>query len=287
MFKGVSSLVCLLPYSLLLKLGACLGRIYYHVAVRQRERALEQIQQSLGIPPQEARVIITRMFIKLGQTFLEVLYMPALNAERMAEYITVENRHYIEEALAEGKGVPILTGHVGNWEWLAAWLAFNGFPITAIAKSQPNDQHTKLINEFRDKVGVKVFCRGTSEMLAAARALKAKKLLGFLADQDAGVYGIFIKFLGKMASTPTGIAYFTRKFDSPVLPIFMTRRPEGGHRMVVGPILRFAKSDDQAADYQLITTETTQALEAFIMKYPDEWIWFQKRWNTEWVGEQS
>jgi len=287
MFKVASRLLCLLPYSLLLKIGALLGRLYYRIAARQRNRALTQIQRSLAISPIEAEGIIRSLFTKLGQTFVEIMYMPVLTPAKIDEYVTFENRHYVAEALAEGKGVAVLTAHVGNWEWLAATLSLSGFPTTAIAKSQPNDQHTKIINEFREKVGVEVFCRGTIEMIAAARALKKGKILGFLSDQDAGVNGIFINFLGKMASTPSGVAYFVRKFDIPVVPMFLVRRPGGGHRVIISPPQHFSKTEDEAADYYRITAQITQIIEDVIRQYPDEWLWFQKRWNTEWVGGQN
>lgn len=287
MIKMTSRLVCLLSYPLLLKLGRLLGLAYYHLASRQRNRALAQVRESLGVSPQEAAQIVRSLFLNLGQTFLEVMYMPTLSPDRMQRYVTMENRHYLDEAVAAGKGVAVLTAHIGNWEWLGAALALFGYPVASIVKSQPNDQHTQILNEYRQMVGIKVFTRGTSDLVAAAKALKQGRVLGFFSDQDAGVHGIFIKFLGKMASTPTGIAVFARKFDIPVIPVFMVRRPEGGHRILVSPPLSFEKTADQQADIQRFTAQATQVIEDLIRKYPQEWLWFQKRWNTKWAGEQA
>lgn len=285
--KITSRLVCLLPYSWILALGKILGRIYYRLAGRQRERALLQIKERLGVPQGEAEQIIRRLFIKLGQTLLEVMYLPALTPATMEQYVEIENRHYLDAAVAEGKGVAVLTAHIGNWEWLGAGLAMYGFPVASIVKRQPNDQHTRILNEIRQKVGIEIFSRGTTELVAAAKALKKGRVLGFFSDQDAGPNGIFVEFLGKLASSPAGLATFARKFEVPVVPAFIVRRPEGGHRIIVGPAFRFVPGNDPATDCRNFVAYTTKIIEQTIRSYPDEWLWFQKRWNTKWAGEQA
>lgn len=285
--KIASRLVCLLPYSLLLTVGKLLGMVYYHVAARQRERALAQIQESFTISRPEAEIIIKSLFTKIGQTFFEVMYMPSLTPEKIEQYIQLENKHYLSEALAEGKGVAVLAAHIGNWEWLGAALAMSGFPVASIVKRQPNEQYTKILNEYREMVGIEIFTRGTTELVAAVKALKKGRVLAFFSDQDAGDKGIFVNFLGKMASSPGGLALFSRKLGVPVIPIFMVRRPEGGHRAIISPPIHFEPTENEAEDLYRFTKETTQIIEDMIRQYPDEWLWFQKRWNTQKVGEQA
>jgi KDO2-lipid IV(A) lauroyltransferase len=285
--KIISRLVCLLPYPLLLRLGGILGHLYYHIAARQRERAIAQIKERLGISQQQAEQIIHSLFFKLGKTFLEVMYMPTLTLAKIKQYVEIENSHYLAEAAAKGKGVALIASHFGNWEWMGAALAMNGFPVASIVKRQPNDQHTRILNEYRELVGIEIFTRGTTELVAAIKALKQGKILGFFSDQDAGPNGLFVNFLGKMASTPTGLAVFVRKLGIPVLPVVIIRRPEGGHKLIISPPLNFAKSDEEDADIYQLTLAATRIIEENIRQYPDEWLWFQKRWNTKWEGEQA
>ncbi|AIF53755.1 lysophospholipid acyltransferase family protein [Pelosinus sp. UFO1] len=280
LLKSISRMVCLLPYSWVLFLGRRLGKLYYHIAARQRRRALEQMQESLGISDEEAQKNIVSLFTKLGQTFLEVLYTPVLKIENVHQYITIENRHYLTEAVEQGRGVVLLTAHIGNWEWLGAALAMNGFPMAAVIKRQPNDQHTRILNEYRELVGIEIFSRGTAELVSAAKALKQGKILGFLADQDAGVNGLFIEFLGKMSSTPTGPTIFAKKFKAPVVPSFIVRSPEGGHRVLIGEPFYYEDTGNVEEDTRNLTVKMTQIIEQTIRQYPDEWLWFQKRWNT-------
>ena len=289
--KSFSFIVCLLPYSWILFIGNHIGKLYYHIAGRQRERAISQMQESLGLSLEVAQENIYRLFKNLGKTFFEILYMPALSTENIQKYVTIENCHYLEDAMGNGQGVVILTAHFGNWEWLGATLGLEKFPIAGVAKSQPNDQHTRILNEFRQMTGMELFLRGTSEMINAARALKQGKILGLVADQDAGPTGVFVDFFGKMSSSPLGPAFFARKFKAPVVPIFMVRKPEGGHRMICQEPLYYEDTGRADEDNYRFTVKTTKKIEDIIRLYPDQWLWFQKRWNTkqptERIGEQA
>ncbi len=271
----LSRIVCCLPHSFLLTLGKGMGILYYRLIKKQRERAVRQMMDGLGISEAEARETVRLSFINLGRNILEILYMPNLNKDNIDEYISFENREYIESAVAEGKGVVIFTAHIGTWEWLSAAFLLTGIPATAIAKKQPNEQYTRVIDDLRATIGMEVFSRGTSELFAAARALKAGKLLGFLADQDAGPGGAFIDFLGKTASTPLGPAVFAKKFGSPVVPAFILRRSD------LGKPMHFDKSSgDTDQELYDMTVELTRILERVIRENPTQWLWFQHRWNT-------
>ena len=277
----LSRIVCLLPHSFLLTLGKGMGILYYRLIKKQRERAVRQMMDGLGISEAEARETVRRSFINLGRNILEILYMPNLNRDNIHQYISFENREYIESAVAEGKGVVIFTAHIGTWEWLSAAFLLTGIPATAIAKKQPNEQYTRVIDDLRATIGMEVFSRGTSELFAAARALKAGKLLGFLADQDAGPGGAFIDFLGKTASTPLGPAVFAKKFGSPVVPAFILRRSDGRHKVWLGKPMHFDKSSgDTDQELYDMTVEMTRILERVIRENPTQWLWFQHRWNT-------
>ena len=202
LLKLISRIVCLLPYRLLLILGDWLGRIYYLVAKPQRQRAKSQIQERLNLSPADASQTIRRLFVHLAQTFLEVLYMPRLNHTTISDYASIENRHYLDHAIAQGKGVIILAAHLGNWEWLGAALALNGYPVASIIKIQRNDQHSRLINEYRRQTGITLYSKGSSDVVGVVRALKRGQVVGFFSDQNAGRTGITLDFFGKPSSTP-------------------------------------------------------------------------------------
>ena len=276
----LSWVACRTPYSWLMAAGKGLGILYFKFIKKQRNRAVKQMMESLHNSQEEAEKLIRASFINMGKNFMEALYMPALNKENFHKHIEIDHLEIMEQALAEKHGVVVLTGHVGNWEWLSAAFTMNDMPVTAIAKPQPNMDYTNALNELRSKINVEIFSRGTSELLSAAKALKKGKILGFLADQDAGPGGAFIEFLGKTASTPMGAAVFAKKFNSPIVPAFILRQPDGHHRVEIGEIMRYEDTGDSDKDLFDLTYKMTKFLEKKILDNPTQWLWLQKRWNT-------
>ena len=210
-----------------------------------------------------------------------MFYMPALNSQNIKKLVQFDRPDILDAAMAENRGVVMLACHMDNWEWLGAALALNGYPLSAVEKPQPNRIYSDFMNELRRGVGQEIFSRGTSEILGCARAMKKKRMLGLIADQDGGYDGIFVSFFGKMASTPTGPAYFARKFKAPIVPIFIVRNPDGyGHKAIVSDIIHYPFTGDQRADDYAVTLQMTQQVEKVIREYPSNWLWFQHRWNT-------
>ena len=276
----LSRIIRLLPYDLLLFFGRVFGNLYYLLIKKQRERAVAQMMPALNISEAEARKLVRESFVNLARNVFDILYMPNLNEKKLSNYIEIEHLERMRAALLEGHGVVVLTGHIGTWEWLSAAFSLNGMPVTAIAKLQPNAEYSRVLDDLRATIHVEIFNRGTNELRAAGRALKDGKILGFLADQDAGPGGAFINFLGKTASTPMGPAVFSRRFGAPVLPAFIIRKENGRHLVKIGEVMHFEDTGDTDADLLRFTEKMTKILEEVIRENPTQWLWFQKRWNT-------
>lgn len=288
LIKLISKLVCLLPYRVILWIGRGVGRLYYRLFKKQVNRAIAQIKDRLGYTQIQAEELAYSMCKNLGMTLMEVLYIPNLNRDNIRDFVTIENPEYIEQALAMKRGVVALAAHTDNWEWQGAALALYGYPLTSMVKPQPNPVHTKLLTEYREMTGIETFLSGTNDIIAAARAMKKGKLVGFIADQDGDVGGIFVKFFGKMASTPVGPAFFANKFKAPILPLFIVRNPDGvGHRIVSKPPFFYENTGDEQADMLRVTEQMVKVTEEIIAEHKDNWIWFMRRWNTPYMGKDK
>ena len=87
LLKAISTFVSWLPYKLVVIIGKGLGRIYHKAAKKQRIRAEKTIKERLGYSDQQAYETIRRVFIQLAITFMEMLYMPALNKDNIKKYV--------------------------------------------------------------------------------------------------------------------------------------------------------------------------------------------------------
>lgn len=279
--KVLSFIFSHMPYGMLIALGKGAGKIYYYVAKKQRLRAEETIKECLGYSDAEANIAIHELCKNLGMTFLEIFAMPSLNRDNIGRYVKIQNREVLDRALAEKHGVVLVACHMDNWEWLGATLALNGYPMSAVEKPQPNRVYSVFMNELRRGAGQEIFSRGTTEILGCARAMKKGRIVGLVADQDGGETGIFVPFLGKMASTPQGPVYFARKFKAPIIPVFILRNTDGkGHVLSFGEPVVHRDTGNRVEDDYVATLAYSRQVEEMIKKYPNQWIWFQHRWNT-------
>ena len=285
LYRVIVKLVCLLPYSLIVFLGRGVGCLYYLFAIKPLASARKNIRERLNLPEQEAETIIRAMCTNIGITCMEMLYMPALSADNIRQFVKMEREDLLREAVAENKGVVILAIHMDNWEWLGAALSLYGYPLTSFIRKQPFESVNHLLKYLREGVGIELFARGTNETIIAARAMKKGKMLGFIADQDGGGGGIFVPFLGKMASTPVGPAFFAKKFSAPIIPIFIIREPDYLHKVIVYDKFYYEDTGDEQTDMYNCTSKMVKIVEEVIRRYPDQWLWFQRRWNTPYKGE--
>lgn len=276
--KLFSRFLCLLPYGFLLWLGKILGFLYYHAGTRQRERATNQMMRGLAISRAEAVPVVKRVFHHAVLNMLEFFYLPKMSLSNIDKYIVCEGLSHLDQALAKGKGAILLTAHFGNWELCAITLSMLKYPMTGIGKQQPNAGITALLTEYRSRFGGEVYYKGAA-IRNVIKALKKNKLVYIVSDQDGGSDGIFIDFLNKPASTPAGPAAFARKCSAPVIPVFM-RRAGRKHLLVIDPPLTLQETGDIEKDIRENLVTMTKRVEEQIRRYPDEWLWFQKRWNT-------
>ena len=116
----LSWLACRTPRPLLLGAGWVLGNLYYLLIPKMRRRSVEHMMPALGIDEREAKRLVRASFINMARNVLDILAMPMLNEQNLSDYIEIDHLERMQEALAEGRGVVVITGHVGFWDWLSA-----------------------------------------------------------------------------------------------------------------------------------------------------------------------
>ena len=274
--RGLVSVLGRLPLALGLPLGRALGALGFRVAARERAIASAQLSRALGIAPSSPRLraLSRGVFAHLGTSAVEVCRALRDPGALGGVVFTDATRRALDEALAEGRGAVLATGHIGNWELLAAALARGGFPLTAVVKASYDPGITRSIERARGRLGVETVHRsGAGTAAAMLRALRRGRILGLLIDQDTRASGGFVPFFGEPAFTPTGAAAIALRTGAPLLVGAIRRTPRGGH---VVEIERCAPFADPLAG----TAALTAVLERAIRRHPSQWVWFHERWRT-------
>ncbi len=191
----------------------------------------------------------------------------------------VTGEEFLSEALEKGKGAIILTGHLGNWELLAAWLCQRGYPLTAIVRDPDDDDYRQTILDFRTRVGLKTLPK-TANMKAAVDLLRKGGFLGILSDQLAGCNeGLPVPFMGHSAYTFAGAASLGILAGCPILPVFSFREAPFHHRVEIDAPIPFPEGKDRKERVLELTRRCNQAIENAIRRAPGQWLWLHRRWG--------
>ena len=279
--KLIGCFVSRLPRPATLALGGRLGALIFWLARRQRELACQQLQRSLDLPDERRiRAIAKQCFENLGKTVLEFMQFPHINSKKIQQYVSFEGIQHAEQALAQGKGAIILTGHFGNWELLAAGISATIAPLTPIVRELRSPRLNALVSSYRERAGYATIDRDTG-IRHALRCLKRNELLGIVADVDTSVSGVFVDFFGQPAYTPYSPVAIALKTGAAILPTFIVRQSDGSHRAIIEPPLVLQRTDVKEKDLVTNTQKFTKIIESYIRQYPTQWIWMHRRWKTQ------
>jgi len=160
-----------------------------------------------------------------------------------------------------------------------------GLPLNVIARRVRMDALEAFLGKMRKKNNVNVIYRDASAK-EIVDLLRNKKFVGIMPDQDMdSVSGVFVDFFGKLAWTPSGPAVLNLLTGAPIVPCFLVRKAFG-HEFLIGEPIELVNTGDRKKDIQENTLRYTKAIEGYIRKYPEQWVWFHDRWKTKLCGEK-
>lgn len=255
------------------------GRLL-RVGTRNLELALPELSAS------ERTRILRGVYVHLGWQLVEFCRMIRYSAENTTDWIRTEGLENYMAAQARGKGVLVVTGHLGAWELSSFYHSLMGHPMGMVIRRLDNRRLDDFVNGIRCLHGNQVIHKddfGRGLLLA----MHSGQTVGILMDTNmTPPQGSFVKFFGLDACTATGLAHVARKTGAAVLPGFMLWEPLE-HRYVLhfGPEIEIPHTANASADILVGTQLCTEAIESWIRRYPDQWLWIHRRWKTRPAGE--
>jgi KDO2-lipid IV(A) lauroyltransferase len=269
----------LLPYRLGVWSGGMLGSIAFYVLPRERIRALQHLTLVFHEKGDAwVRRTARRSFMHLGKALFEIMLM---NRGRLARLVDFRGEEKLQNAIARGRGVVYVTGHIGNWELMGGAVA-QRYSVSVVAAPIEPEEVNDMIVGLRAGMGVRTILRGkpgaSRELI---RVFKENRMLGILIDQDTDVDGVFVDFMGRPAWTPTAAASMAIKFGAPVLFGYIRRGGDNRHTVTVEGPLELTRTGDDEKDIIANTSMLTKKIEACILDNPEQWVWMHRRWRRQ------
>ncbi len=278
------------PIGLNLSTARLMGRLWWALSRRHRDRAAGNLRPSLGgrYDERQLRRIARKSFEHFAQLYLvELVMTPRIVDEwSWARYVELDDLGPALRELLSDRGVILLTGHFGNYELLGYTICRLGIPLHAVMRPLDNPLINRYLERSREAGGLTLlYKKGVSAI--AGEILDRGGGLCFIADQDAGRKGLFVDFFGRQASTYKSIGLLAMQKRVPIIVGYAVRTRRGFHyRIAVERIIQ--PEEWQAADDPLhwITQTFTRALESAIRRWPEQYLWVHRRWKHRPKGER-
>jgi KDO2-lipid IV(A) lauroyltransferase len=281
LFKSFQFVVCLLPLRIAVWCGGQFGWFVYYLLFRERKVTLDNLRKSFPDKGwKEIKRIGKEVFVNQGKNFCEVLFFFKFTKNDIVNLVKAEGLEHIDRALKEGKQVIYFTGHLGNWELMAAYLSSRGYPLNVIARKVYDERFNKILLDLRGTKGTKTILRDESPK-KILKALKRKEIIGMLIDQDTSrVQSVFVDFFGRPAYTPIGTAMFACRRNVVVIPGFIVRRGKRHYLKIEQPV-ELIKKEKKEEEIRENTQKLTKIIESWVRLYPQQWVWMHKRWKRK------
>jgi KDO2-lipid IV(A) lauroyltransferase len=202
------------------------------------------------------------------------------------DWIRYEGLEHFLEAEVRGKGVLILTGHLGAWELSSFYHSLMGHPMGMVIRRLDNRYLDRFVNRIRCLHGNRVlhkddFARGL------ITAMRQGETVGILMDTNmTPPAGEFVEFFGRLACTASGLARVALRTGAAVVPGFLLwEARERRYVLHFGERIEAETTGDAEGDIVALTQRCTSVIEAWVRRYPEQWLWIHRRWKTRPVGE--
>lgn len=261
------------------------GKWIYHLLPYRRSIVLSNLRRVFGevLPEDEMRRLAQAFYAHSLRLLLEVVQQPFLSSKQHHARIKVENEESPIRAHAQGRGVFLLTGHFGNFEFatlagITRFPQYRGLFCFIRRPLKPAWLNALVTWRFR-RAGLGTLPkRGSLESIF--NVLSQGGIIVYVFDQHAGATeGIDVEFFGHPAGTFKSLAVLALETGAPVVPVSSWRESDGSHVIRFEEPLPTIECDDPGEAIRRNTRAYNAALERMLLRHPEQWIWMHRRWK--------
>jgi len=226
---------------------------------------------------QEIRKISMMVFRNFAKYLVDFFRFEKINPEYIKNNVKLENMHHFDDALAKGKGVIVLSAHLGNWELGGVVIAQLGYPFCVVALPHKIKKVNDFFDRQRNRKGVKVIATGKAVRSCIAE-IRNNHMVALVGDRDFSEKGIVLNLFGKPTHFPQGPAALSLLTGALIVPGFMLRNSDDSFTLRIEKAIEFKPSGNKEKDTIDLINAYNIIIENYIRKYPQQWYVFRKFW---------
>jgi KDO2-lipid IV(A) lauroyltransferase len=277
----------ILPRNSAISVSQFVAHIIYKIHKRLRQTGMRNLEMAMPeLSRQEREKVLKGVFDNLGRLLGEFSRFLKITHDNISETVVYDGFENYAQAAAKGRGVLMLTGHIGAWELCAFSHGVYGYPLSFLARPLDNPLLEKMIARYR-ALSQNTPIDKNNSVREVLKQLKQGKDVGLLIDVNTlASEGVFCDFFGIPACSTTGLAVFALRSDAPVVPGFLIWDEKlKKHVLRFAPEIPLIRTGDFKEEVTINTARFTKVIEECVRRYPEQWLWIHKRWRTRPVNE--
>lgn len=256
------------------------GDIWHTGAPTYRGNVRANLRQVIGGSRSERELddLVRGVFRINARNFCDLFAMPHWSKRDFDRYVRANDWTILDRAMAAGRGVVLVTAHLGSFDVVGQAIAMHGVPVTAITGKTTTRFIFDAVNHLRRSHGLRTVEATPGGVRKAITSLRANEGAAFLADFDFFRNGLPVSFFGRETTLPPGPIRIARDTGSQVVGAF-AERCRGGYRLTFTPGFTVEKTRDLEADLAAGMGRLVAMLEQEIGGAPEQWVILQRVWQ--------
>lgn len=287
MFTAFYIIIDFLSYLLPKKLAYFIDKlivaaVYYSVYRKGRKNVAQNLACVFGneLEVWRKEKIIRETFINFGLQMYEFLIMRKMNRGDFKAYANPVGFEKVQNALKRGKGVIILTGHIGNYEWGAAMVAHLGYEPSVVVARFKNEYVTRYYYNRRVQQGLEVIYLEDA-VRKTLRKMKKNGIVCIVGDRDYTNDGVEVEFFGKKTKFPAGAILMGLRTGAAVIPAFAVRVGICKYDVIFEDPLELKSKGYKQDEMKEDLMKWVKVMEKYVRTYPTQWYRFKPFWEPE------
>ncbi len=278
-YKISEAIALLIPLRMAYVLAKILSGVYYIFAFRDRRMVTDNLKVIFPLKGgREIASIRFRVFRNFAKYLVDFLRFKKLDKKYISNNVKIINLESVKEGLRRGRGVILLTAHLGNWELGGMVISQLGYSLLTVALAHKSPKVDRFFNDKRESKGMEVLPLGKAAK-GCLRGLRHNRLLALVGDRDFTDKGRVTDFFGKPAILPEGAAVLSLQTGAVIIPGFMLRNKDDSFSLIFEKPLEFNLSMNRDNDLNNIISKYKSVFEEYIRAYPDQWYMFRRFWK--------
>lgn len=277
-------LVLNFPLRLSYRIARFLADIHYFLYKKERRAVIENLKVILNKPENNVsdealKRVAREVFRNFAKYLVDFLRFSGMDLDYIKRIVILDGISNLEEALKKGRGVIVLSAHLGNWELGGYVLGKFGYSINAVVLTHKDEKVNEFFKRQRNLGNFKSIEIGAT-LRSCYKALKNNELLALLADRNFSNTGLMMEFFGKPALMPKGAPILSIRTGAVIVPCFMVREKDDSFRLIFEKPIYPESEDDEDSVVKNLMKRYLPSVENAIRQYPAQWYVFKEFWGS-------